>query len=534
MTTFEDAQIEALLQRSEQARVLGDHVTGARAAQEAMDRTLLGGQTELEARALGLLALHHHRVGDFVAAMSSGERAIDMYERLGDIRGRAGVHCTLTLVYITVGLIEDAIRHGHDASRLAIACGDEELQCWAMVRLALVHDSARDTGRAIGAGREALALARHLDDDELTFACTNNLALVLVNAALRDESHGVDRSDYRAQALALANEATDLAARVGNAHRLATSAAVACDALIALGQAGAAFPRLDEARRLADEHGYANLALEIDLTVVQALRAIDKPAEAEALADRLLERLGTDSNSDLALRVHEELFVLRKQGGRLGEALAHHERIMALTVASLEAAAGIRSRILLNRIEVEQAQHRADIERLRAEALRRMAYTDALTGLANRHEVERRLPTLLADAVRSEQGWCAAVIDIDHFKRVNDDFGHEVGDAVLVEVGRILAHGTRPGDLVARIGGEEFLLVLVNAPVDVAQRACERLRLAVATHEWQAIAPGLRVTASVGVSPNRSGDDSRSWISRADQALYDAKHRGRDLVVMSR
>lgn len=156
------------------------------------------------------------------------------------------------------------------------------------------------------------------------------------------------------------------------------------------------------------------------------------------------------------------------------------------------------------------------------------AHTDPLTGLANR----RRVADQLADEVRAAHelsGPLAVVmVDIDHFKRVNDTHGHEVGDRVLSEVARRLVVGRRDGDLVARIGGEEFCLVLPGADAQDAVHAAERLRLTVASGEFETVG---ECTVSCGVAVWRSGDAPADLLRRADDALYRAKETGRNRVV---
>ena len=126
------------------------------------------------------------------------------------------------------------------------------------------------------------------------------------------------------------------------------------------------------------------------------------------------------------------------------------------------------------------------------------------------------------------------MIDIDHFKAVNDGFGHGVGDDVLRAIGAILSHGLRDTDLVGRVGGEEFMLILERTPIDVAAEACERIRRAIESFDWTSIQPRLAVTASIGVCAVAAPCASRMVISQADSALYAAKAAGRNRVVVDR
>jgi diguanylate cyclase (GGDEF)-like protein len=166
-----------------------------------------------------------------------------------------------------------------------------------------------------------------------------------------------------------------------------------------------------------------------------------------------------------------------------------------------------------------------------AEALeinRELATRDMLTGLLNRRAMVEMLVRQPPRAQRGDGLMALAILDIDHFKRVNDSCGHGVGDVVLHRFARVLGQGIRKGDLLARWGGEEFLLLMPGTTAAEGGRALERLRQLVALEDWGALAAGLPVTFSAGCSELRPGEDHEAAIERADQALYRAKATGRD------
>ncbi|MEJ5300834.1 MAG: sensor domain-containing diguanylate cyclase [Thermodesulforhabdaceae bacterium] len=177
----------------------------------------------------------------------------------------------------------------------------------------------------------------------------------------------------------------------------------------------------------------------------------------------------------------------------------------------------------------------ADItERRLAEIrLQEMATTDALTGLANR----RRFFELLADEVnrakRFARPLCVAMLDIDNFKGVNDTYGHSVGDAVLVAVARILRQTLRAVDRAARIGGEEFAVILPETNGLGAVQAMERVRQMVAMSPVTDSHANVSVTLSCGVASWKDGEDGERTLARADAALYAAKGRGKNQVVLA-
>jgi diguanylate cyclase (GGDEF)-like protein len=155
-----------------------------------------------------------------------------------------------------------------------------------------------------------------------------------------------------------------------------------------------------------------------------------------------------------------------------------------------------------------------------------LAHHDALTGLINRREFDRRLSYELARCARTRQTCTVLMCDLDNFKAVNDEYGHPAGDAVLKRVANELLAGVRTIDTVARIGGEEMAVLLVECDIADAHHIAERLRRAVATHGENASA----VTISIGVADSGSAASAEELIAAADRALYEAKRAGRDRV----
>ncbi len=183
----------------------------------------------------------------------------------------------------------------------------------------------------------------------------------------------------------------------------------------------------------------------------------------------------------------------------------------------------------LTRSDAEKSEL-LELLRVQSEAFERQAREDALTGLANRRRVEEAIEAYFSESQRSSRSLGFALLDIDFFKRINDRFSHATGDDVLRAIGAILRAHQRPGDLAARLGGEEFICVLAGSDLQGARTYCERMRAAIADHAWESIASGLRVTASFGVVV-WDGEESYSRLaSRADELLYRAKNAGRNRV----
>ncbi|MBV7266663.1 GGDEF domain-containing protein [Erythrobacter ani] len=166
-----------------------------------------------------------------------------------------------------------------------------------------------------------------------------------------------------------------------------------------------------------------------------------------------------------------------------------------------------------------------------ASRARELAETDALTGLANRRSLMAQLDEMILQARRTSKPLVLIVFDIDHFKSVNDTYGHLAGDKVLQSIARISSDQARDADIMARVGGEEFVWVVPGANESAARVMSERLRHCVATESATDVVPA--VTISAGIAELVPGDTSLSFFARADSALYDAKHAGRNQVRMA-
>ena len=157
------------------------------------------------------------------------------------------------------------------------------------------------------------------------------------------------------------------------------------------------------------------------------------------------------------------------------------------------------------------------------------ALSDALTGFRNRRWLDQTLPRIVQRHLHASEPMCIAMMDIDHFKQVNDGYGHAAGDAVLLQVGRLVRANLRPADFAARIGGEEFVLVFPQTAMPGAISAAERLREAIAGAAFDYEGSTLpQVTVSLGLIALERSANPLELLARADDALYAAKQSGRN------
>ncbi len=160
--------------------------------------------------------------------------------------------------------------------------------------------------------------------------------------------------------------------------------------------------------------------------------------------------------------------------------------------------------------------------------LAELATTDGATGLKNRRSFDEALPTACSLAARCGYPLSLLMVDVDHFKSLNDSFGHPVGDAVLADLGPILKSGTRDHDFVARYGGEEFAVLLPATAAEAASMLAERLSVIIRDHPW----PHRPMTVSRGVATTGTSlTTATELLDAADRALYHSKRSGRDQVT---
>ncbi len=236
----------------------------------------------------------------------------------------------------------------------------------------------------------------------------------------------------------------------------------------------------------------------------------------DASVSRRHARLGVTSDGT---------FVLEDLGSTNGTAVngASIERAPVLPGDNLEVGGVV---LRLDMLGLDELHHLETVlERLDARD------RDPLTKLLTRRWLDEDLVRRMDRARAAGTAVSVAFVDLDYFKAVNDTFGHQVGDDALVGVSRLLMLGVRDTDACVRWGGEELLVVLDGADEAGATEVAERVRRSIEAHDWSRTAPELRVTASLGVACWDGREDVRSWLGRADRALYAAKAQGRNRTV---
>ena len=539
------ARLRALLDRAEEARQSGDYRSGADLAREAVILAEATEDTIGQAEALHILANQTVRLGEFEQAILASRDAIALLEYAGGERATICTVLTVEALALTeLGMHEEALEALSSASEIARDLGDRELLYWVHNRTGVVHGHLGNRELAAECLRCALSMADGMDE-EVRFSIANNLgdnAIHLVSQ-LREGGDPVGAEAVLSESLHHVAEALRLARAAAHPFREALSLDNFGMLLALAGDHSRAEDMINESLSIATEHDYPSV--ETSAMQHQAQVRLMRGDSATAITRLLvtLDRVLDAGELPFAARIHHQLSEAYEKAGDPASALRHYRDHHRLERLAQNEVAAARARMAQHNFELDNARLEADNARLETElhrlraveleaekvALQQQVAEDPLTGLANRRHADVWLGTVAA----SGRPLGVAIIDVDLFKTVNDRFGHPVGDRVLRQIARTLRSCVRKKDLVARIGGEEFLVGLDDLSLPDATTRCELLRTAVEGFDWQSVEPGLAVTVSIGLAVVAPGGDLAAAHALADQRLYAAKRAGRNRVNAS-
>ncbi|MGO9964392.1 MAG: diguanylate cyclase [Acidimicrobiales bacterium] len=449
--------------------------------------------------------------GETGLAVDAASRAAVLASRLGELSLAAGL---VTKTVLGLASVHDDRLSAVVANRLGAFC------C-----------SLLDYDRGVVYFGMGLAAAERAEDGYLVCLELYNIANALLLAvranrasdplaSLRPEDS--DRLERAGQVL------ERLLAEVTPERQLSLSAQLLrAELLVDTGHPREALETLDAITNAAGGAGLANDAQRAACAVVEShcRRDLGQNGDAVAAAERAVQ-LSQASGDDYELMLTlEERLSAKRAAGDLAGVVAD-----ALEVKRLIWAVHQRQTVQI----AEQIWERADLERERRQLEEQAAVAvlsaeeDALTCIGNR----RLLMRFLDHGAEPPASLALVMADIDLFKEVNDNFGHELGDRVLRALGELLAGEVRSGQVVARYGGDEFVFAMPGAELTVAAGFAERIRLAVASYPWAELDPRLAVTISLGIASGRS-DEWHSVLAEADDTLYLAKRHGRNRVEVA-
>jgi diguanylate cyclase (GGDEF)-like protein len=501
------AHAEALYQQGRCSELL--HELGA--ALDLYGRALAGyeaaGDELATAKALRAISFVHDTLGDFSRALDHQLRALEIDERLGNTASRATTLRTIGLVWSKTGDHATGLEFYRQSLALCTREHDALERGKTLNNIGVNLKNLGQQNEALAAMSEALQIFEDLGLPLLQCATLNNLGLIHEKLA---DAESAERTLRAALEL---SESIDY--RLGMAH-----------AHLALGRLCSAQSRSDEAR--------TRLHAALEICEHQNIKLTWYECH-EALAN-FYERAG-----DAAMALHHFRRFHEIEHEVLTESAGNKLRAFAV---QYQVAAARRETELQRERQAVLTQANAELDALNVslteanlqktmllDQLERQTFEDALTGLANRRRLDQRLADEFSLSLRHGRPLAVAIADLDHFKMVNDRFSHAVGDAALRMLAKLLASQVRHTDLVARFGGEEFVLVLVETDADAAMRVCEKLRAAVERHPWDAIHPGLALTLSIGICADTTLPGHERMLAMADRNLYIAKAGGRNRIA---
>jgi len=502
-----------------------DAARGAELAREAIELSRATGDALGEAQGLFGLGRNLHSQADYPAVFETQNAALALFRSLGDVHGEA--RC-LNLLGITHRQLSDygrALELYEAALKGFREAGDIRWQARVISNIGNVEIQLGNHGAALELFDQALDLRREAGDNEGAGFDLNNSAFGHVQRAVLLRSNGdADSCQMEAEsALRLLDRALAISRQFGYRRLEAVVLQTMGEAYQAMAKPEQALGMADEFLRLSREsndkwieaYGFACVG---ELRHLMSRHRESRDDLTTALG--IFEALGS---RDQVARVLRILSQVHEAEGELGQALACIRRAGAIEQR-------LHSEETEGRARALAARRRLEAARMETERYKRLAMEDALTGLANRRQIDERVEALVREAAKSGHAVTVALADVDHFKGINDRFSHAVGDEVLRCVGEILRAHCRLGDLAGRYGGEEFMLVFRNLEMRAASEICERVRKAIEDWDWKSIHPQLRVTLSMGLASSASFDNSQGLMDAADHWLYEAKHHGRNQV----
>jgi diguanylate cyclase (GGDEF)-like protein len=484
-----------------------------------------------QVRAGWLQAMFIYRRGDYPGVLALAEDLLPMLRAHGsdDLRDFQRI---VAYAGAESGRFDLALPAAYEVYALSEATGQPGPLSQALNTLGICFERMGDPWQAERLLREALAIARKGAVPRELFGALNNLCAVLIGSHYLQRGSEVTAASMAAleRALPLAEEMVGLNGETGDPYWRILSEGNLGEILVHLGERDRSRALLDRTLAQALRLGFGPLAERVNCSMAEWALRHAAPEQARELLQRLLAEAGDRPLTPMTeLRAQHALYQAFKALGDTAAALRHLEKHSDLLRERIVQQLQAQSEQFITRVEAEQSRREVERQRARAQSLEADTRRDPLTGLGNRRAVDHHLPALLSDTAAAGRPMTLALLDLDNFKQINDRHGHLVGDRVLSDIAQLLRECVRQADVVARIGGEEFLAVLPDTDETRAHEICERIRQNVAGHDWAAVAPGLVVTLSAGFASAPPYDEA-ALSTRADQALYRAKALGRNRV----
>ncbi len=502
---------------------------GLRAARSAAARAAALGRDDDEALAESWACTHLSRLGRLPEVLEQAPRVLSRLTRADHHGRRRELLRHITLAASEMGRFGMAIDAAHELMELAQASGRPDDALAASFLLAACLERMGDAWQALRLLGDAVAAYADDQPSHPLLVATNAVCAICLGLAhrLRDTGDDDERSALLDQGRREGERALALLQRVrGDTYDVAVPGNLG-EIRLMQGDVEAAWPLLDQAMTVARVRGLKAHMWRVSTSQADWHLAAGDAALARRRAQALIADMGEQAPQQTLIRAHDAAYRACRSLGLAAEALHHLEQAERLERKRSTGQLRSQSQVFVTRSEADRAHADAARQRQRAAEFAAAAERDALTGLGNRRHLERRAGELLPRAATGGQPLALAVLDVDHFKQVNDRHGHLVGDQVLVQLAHLLRENTRATDVLARYGGEEFVIVLPGMTLAAAAEVCERLRERVRGFGWP-----LNVDLSISIGLTAAPPpDLPALLAAADEALYRAKSSGRNRVV---
>jgi diguanylate cyclase (GGDEF)-like protein len=472
--------------------------------------------------------------------------SLNIFTEYGDRIGEASVKSSIGGLFYKIGNYSSALDYHLKSLRITEVINDKRGQAKALNNIALVFNKLGEYNRALIYHMKSLKIEEDINNIAGQAYTKNNVGNIYMFL-----------KNYR-QALKYFSESLQIAEQINDNHLLGT----------VLGNIGEVYEEkeeykesldyykkaLDKVKELGNKHLEASL-LKITGRLYIKKKNIEKAFENLKKAYKLAKEI---SSENLIYEIHKHYSEAYEVNGDYQKALEEYKIFHKYEKEVLNEDLNVRTKNILIQFEVEKIQRIAEnykqhniklskankslkernqlksmlVKKLRKQTriLEKQVNHDFLTGLYNRGYIEERLREEYERSKRHKDSLSMALCDIDHFKEINDDFSHAVGDKVLEEISHIFKDNCRSIDIIGRYGGDEFILIFPKTNLTQSNIVCERVRYSVENYDWKSIATGLKVTVSLGISDDSQADSPEQMFANSDARLYEAKNSGRNNI----
>lgn len=533
--------------------VLGNHAEAFANLEEALEQGRALPDAKLISDCLHPMGILYFQKAEYAESLACYNEALVLRNDLGDRKGQITALNSLGTSHATLGHFAEAATFFRDSLRIAQEMGDHRAEMIIGNNLGLLRCELGDYENGVAQLEQTATLAEQLQESYYQITARTNLCSNTIHLGryAESEAQGLKALELAKASGSLARQTVvwqalgQLYARTGRVEESVTAFHTA----LACGQESGYlqdFPRTYFELGLLAE-GHADFA------------------QAETYYRKGLELAQQHKTNKHLSTLNKALSELFRQRGDFPQALCFYEAYHAAEQTIQREAAQNHLTVAMARLDLEKAttaleraRQDAERERIRNQELTEVntqltelnqqnevlmarlekqtahlaqqAIRDPLTGLYNRRYLDSVMEQEMVTAVQNGQALPIAILDLDNFKQINDRFSHQTGDVVLTTAAKILRKCSRPGDILVRYGGEEFLILLPGATPQQALDICEQIRASLANHNWKRVHPELVVTVSIGVCCDPL-TDPKAALLHADKHLYRAKCSGKNAVV---